>query len=418
MVAHVAALVVIPVILWKSAFSDRHYLSFLGVFRPDSKPARTGRSIWIHASSVGEVRASMILMDRIRGRDPDARIVLTLFTPRGMKVAREELPTETEVYYLPIDIPMVVRRAYRFLNPGVLIITETELWPCLIGEAFRLRLPVMMLNARLSDVRIGRYYALRSLFGPIVRRITYIHAQSSTDARRFLMLGAREGAVHPGGNIKAAGMLSNAQDFDRRALLEELKLPDNVRILVCGSTRDGEERIILDAFGGIRSQYPDLRVLLAPRHTDRVGEVERLVCKYGFACVRRSAVGLDAQPQWEVMILDTMGELRRMYGIGVCAFVGGSLVPVGGHNPLEPIALGVPTCFGPHMENAKQLADKCVRERLAWVVNDAASLAEFIRRCLDERVKIRPVGEAVSLFNADIDRVTQKVLSLWGRVNA
>lgn len=418
MTVHIAALIVVPVVLWKALFSDRQYLNFLGLFRRGSHSLNSGRSIWIHASSVGEVKASMLLIEKIRECEPSARIVLTLFTPRGMKVAEEELSTDIECYYLPLDIPVIIRRAYRLFNPGILIITETELWPNLMRKAFYLRLPVVIVNGRLSDSGIKRYHALKTLFGPILRQVDYIHTQSEIDAQRYLKLGVKEQTVFSGNNIKIAGMLSNLQRFDRQTLLEELKLPTDVKIVVCGSTREGEEQIILDAFKEVRSKHPDLRLLLAPRHTVRVDEVEKTVSEYDYASVKRSTMNSIAASNWDVMILDTMGELWKMYGIGICAFVGGSLVPIGGHNPLEPIALGVPTCFGPHMENARQLADKCVSEKIASVVQDSNSLAEFIDRCIKGHAEIPSIDKVVSLFASDIDRVTDRVLSLWKREHA
>lgn len=418
MTVHIAALIVVPVVLWKALFSDRQYLNFLGLFRRGSHSLNSGRSIWIHASSVGEVKASMLLTEKIRECEPDARIVLTLFTPRGMKVAKEELSTDIECYYLPLDIPVIIRKAYRLFNPGILVITETELWPNLMRKAFHLRLPVVIVNGRLSDSGIKRYYALKTLFGPILRQVDYIHTQSEIDAQRYLKLGVKEQTVFSGNNIKIAGMLSNLQRFDRQTLLEELKLPTDVKIVVCGSTREGEEQIILDAFKEVRSKHPDLRLLLAPRHTVRVDEVEKTVSEYDYASVKRSTMNSIAASNWDVMILDTMGELWKMYGIGICAFVGGSLVPIGGHNPLEPIALGVPTCFGPHMENARQLADKCVSEKIASVVQDSNSLAEFIDRCIKGHAEIPSIDKVVSLFASDIDRVTDRVLSLWKREHA
>ncbi len=418
MTAHIAALIVIPIVLWKALFSDRQYLTFLGLFRRGSLSPGSDRSMWIHASSVGEVRASMLLIEKIRECEPDARIVLTLFTSRGMKVAKEELPTDIEIYYLPLDIPVIVRRAFRLFNPGILIITETELWPNLLRKAFNLSLPVVIVNGRLSDSGMKKYHALKTLFGPIVRQVDYIHTQSEINAQRYLKLGANEQAVFSGNNIKIAGMLSNLRRFDRQSLLEELKLPDDVRIVVCGSTREGEEQIILDAFKEVRSKHSDLRLLLAPRHTVRVNEVEKTVSEYDYTSVKRSTMNSIATSNWDVMILDTMGELWKLYGIGICAFVGGSLVPIGGHNPLEPIALGVPTCFGPHVENARQLADRCVSEKIASVVQDSNSLAEFIGQCINGRAKIPSLDKVVSMFASDIDTVTDRVLSLWKRKDA
>ena len=335
-----------------------------------------------------------------------------------MRVAKEELSADIELHYLPFDIPVIVRKAFRLFNPGILVLTETELWLHVMREAFRLRLPVVIVNGRLSDSGMKRYHALKTLFGPILRQVDYIHAQSESDALKFLRLGARESAVCSGNNIKIAGMLTNLRRFDRQKLIEELKLSDDVRIVVCGSTREGEEQIILDAFKKVRSKHADLRLLLAPRHTVRAGEVDKTVSKYDYTSVMRSTMNSIAASNWDIMILDTMGELWKMYGIGICAFVGGSLVPIGGHNPLEPIALGVPTCFGPHMENARQLADKCVSKKIASVVQDSNSLAEFIDGSINGRVEIPSIDKVESLFASDIDTVTDRVLSLWNKGNA
>ena len=411
--AYIISAVAIPIILWKTVTSDRNYLSFLGIYGSKLKSKHTDQALWVHASSVGEVKAAILLIEKIKKLQPDARMVLTVFTPRGMKVARNELSSDIELQYLPFDIPLIIRKAFHRFNPGLLILIETELWPNLMQQAAVHHVPMMIINGRLSDRNFARYLALRCLFYPLIRRMDYIHTQSEMDAERYLKLGARQESMQSGGNIKTAGILANLQKFDRESVLKELRIPKNVRIIVCGSTRQGEEKVILEAFKTSRQKQTDLKLLLAPRHTVRVEEVEKLVFQYGFSSIKRSEI--DTVRAWEsdVIILDTMGELWKMYGIGICAFVGGSLVPVGGHNPLESVALGVPTCFGPHMDNARELADKCVREELATVVHDAGDLADFINRCSGGKTQSLPVDRFASIFASDIDMVTDKIISLW-----
>jgi 3-deoxy-D-manno-octulosonic-acid transferase len=354
----------------------------------------------------------MLLIERLVERKEDMRIVLTLFTSRGMKVAREDVPETVELFYLPLDVPLILRNAFRTFNPAVLVITETELWPNLLKASFERYVPVLIANGRLSDRGIRKYMALKSLFSPLVGEIEFIHTQSSIDAERFVQLGASKESVHSGGNIKSGGVLSNLRKFDRQSLIEELGLKDDVKIVVCGSTREGEEEIVLDAFRHAKQTHPDLKLMLAPRHTVRAGEVVRLIQEYGYVAVERSRFSSGDIPDWDVVILDTIGELWKMYGLGICAFVGGSLVPIGGHNPLEPIALGVPTCFGPYMENARELADMCLAHQLASKVHDSDDLADFIDKCMAGEISIPSAEDASALFGSDVDLIADKILTL------
>ena len=224
--------------------------------------------------------------------------------------------TDDELFYLPLDIPLILRRAFRSLNPAVIVITETELWPNLLKQAFEKHIPVLIANGRLSDRGIRKYLALMSLFAPLISRVGFIHTQSSIDAERFIQLGARKESVHSGGNIKSGGVLSNLRKFDRQSLVEELGLKDDIRIVICGSTREGEEKIVLDAFRNLRSSHSDLRLMLAPRHTVRVGEVVRLIQEYGFVTVERSMLASSDVPDWDVVVLDiTMPGLSGLDGL-------------------------------------------------------------------------------------------------------
>jgi len=412
------SLVATPYIVLKSILSDRAYLNLLGIYAHSKDRGSNERSIWIHASSVGEVKAALIVLNKIRESDPAARIVLTVFTPRGMKIAREEIPHGTEIYYLPIDIPTTVSRAYRRFNPGLLLLTETELWPNLIEKAFEHDIPVMIVNGRLSERSFARYMSLRNIFSPLLDRIEYVHAQSPEDAERFRMLGVRDESLHHGENIKIAGMFSSLSKFDRAAVMSEFKFDATDRIIVCGSTRPGEEEIILNAFGGIRTDHKNVKLLFAPRHLDRVGEVEHLITQRGLTSIRRTRLDSSDSHDFDVMILDTLGELWKLYGIGVAAFVGGSLVPVGGHNPLEPVALGVPTCFGPYMDNCRLLADRCLHENIAVEVSNADEFENFVNRCLKGLCRMPDSRELERMFSSDINDIVSEIIARWRSTNA
>jgi 3-deoxy-D-manno-octulosonic-acid transferase len=329
-----------------------------------------------------------------------------------MKVARDELPDGFEVYYLPMECTLAIRRAFRRINPGMIVLIETELWPNLVHHALERKTPIAIVNGRLSDKSFAKYRSLRSLFEPLLGAISYIHTQSEKDAQKFAALGASPSRIHSGGNIKVSGMISNLAGFNRQRVLKELHLRDDVRYVVFGSTRPGEEELALDAFDRVRIGHPDVKAILAPRHTVRVEEIEKIISSRGLKCLRRSAMADDCQ-DYDVMILDTMGELWKVYGIAECAFVGGSLVPIGGHNPLEPIALGVPTCFGSHMGNCIDLASKCIEHGMATTVHDGDELARFLDDCLNGKVLKPESVRFSSIFSSDLGEVTERLRSLW-----
>ncbi|MFH1892997.1 MAG: glycosyltransferase N-terminal domain-containing protein [Candidatus Zixiibacteriota bacterium] len=416
--SYLLALMAAPYLMCKAIISDRSYLNFLGLYRSGTRDSSGRQSIWIHASSVGEVKAALLLLEKIRENDATSRLVLTLFTPRGMKVAREEAAPDIELYYLPFDAPAIVPRAYRKFNPGLLILTETELWPNLIGNSFSRGIPVMVVNGRLSDSGFSKYFSLKPLFAPLLNQIEYIHTQSTDDAERYLKLGARREAVKSGDNIKIAGMFSSIQRFDREAVIGEYRFSGSDRIIVCGSTRPGEEEIILEAFKTIKSTHSDVKLILAPRHLDRAGEIAELVKRNGLIPMMRTAMKMSEHTEFDVLILDTLGELWKLYGIGVCAFVGGSLVPLGGHNPLEPVALGVPTCFGPYMDNCRSLADKCLTENLAARVGNEREFVDFADRCLKGEFTMPETARLEKMFSSDIDIVVGEILKRWRVTNA
>ncbi len=403
-------------LIFLAVFKDTAFLNFLGLYSGSS--CRNHReSIWIHASSVGELKAAMLLLESLQDRISDVRFVVTVFTSRGMKVARNSLPGNIEIYYLPMECTLAIRRAFHRINPGMLVLIETELWPGLISHVLEHETPVAIVNGRLSDRNFAKYQSARAIFEPILSMISYIHTQSTNDARRFIRLGADRKRIHAGGNIKVAGMISSLTEFDKQKVLNESFLRKDTQYVVFGSTRAGEEKYVLEAFNKVRTDHPDVKAIIAPRHTVRAGEIENIISDHGLQSFRRSNMTNNSQ-DYDVLILDTMGELWKVYGIAECAFVGGSLVPIGGHNPLEPIALGVPTCFGPHMENCIDLAGKCSMYGFATTVHDSDELAQFIDDSLNGKVKIPETSRVLSVFSSDMEEITGRLISLWSSRNA
>lgn len=365
--------------------------------------------MWIHASSVGEVKAALLTIDAIRQTDSEVDFILTVFTPRGMKVAREEVQPDTYLSYPPLDLPVFVRRAFARFDPSILVLTETELWPSMMHGAYSRKIPVTIINGRLTERTLSHYSAIETIFRPVVEKLDMVHTQSKRDRERFLKLGVRENVIFGENNLKTAGLVKAAIGFDGQSIRRDLNLSDETCVFVAGSTRDGEDEIILEAFRKVRKDRDSLKLLLAPRHTARLQSVEKLVVDHGLSYSLRSRI--DSEPE-EVILLDTMGELWKMYGIGQAAFVGGSLVPIGGHNPLEPLSLGVPTCFGPHMENSAELTERLLENELATTVNSADEIAEFVSRCIRKEIERPDIKRLVSLFASDIDLVAKRIVEL------
>jgi len=338
-----------PVILYK-LLTDKRYRTGLSERLgniPDAViDAMAGqRPIWFHAASVGEVIASQKLLEGIRERFPGRRLLVSTFTPTGNEAAKEKLKADG-VIFLPLDFPWAVNRAVKKVNPSTLILMETELWPNLIRKAGSMGIPVVLVNGRISDTSYGKYWFISPLLKKVFESITLFLMQSEGDAGRVITLGAEQSKVTVTGNIK----------FDLKPADKDIGFMDNWGgpVLLAGSTHKGEDAPILDIYKGLRERYPALKLVLAPRHLDRVREVEGILKEKGLQFVRRSEV--SEKIELPILLLDTLGELATFYKYGTIVFIGGSLIPVGGHNPLEPALYGKPVLFGPHMENFRDSA--------------------------------------------------------------
>lgn len=333
--------------------------------------------IWFHASSVGEVIASQRLLDGIRKRWPDRKLLVSTFTPTGYKAAREKL-TADGVIFLPIDIPWAVNRVMKKVNPSVLILMETELWPNLIRRAGRMGVPVIVVNGRISDRSYGKYWFISPLLKKVFSHIRAFLMQSEGDAGRIITLGADASKVLVTGNIK----------FDMNISDKTIGFMDNWRgpVLLAGSTRDGEELLVLDSYKALSEKHADLKLVLAPRHLERIGEVEGVLTEKGLHYAKRSEI--SDHISHKVLLLDTLGELVSFYKYADIVFIGGSLVPLGGHNILEPALYGKPVLFGPHTENFRD-SSKILEDAGGGVrVKDVDGLTTWVGELLlDDRLR-------------------------------
>ncbi len=354
-------------------------------------PPPSGRErIWIHAVSVGETLSAAPLVRRLRGRLPDAEILFSTVTVTGQETAEKALGADTDArFYFPFDLPGISRKFLDRLRPDVVVILETEIWPNFLAECSDRGIPAMIVNGRISERSLRGYARFRFLFSRVLACMEAIAVQTEEDARRFLALGAVPSSIAVTGNMKFDVAPPAAGVSPLHALLKGGKEAES-RWFVAGSTHEGEEAAALHAFEGTRSAGGSWRLLLAPRHPERFDAVEELCRREGFETIRRTGIPQEAGGELPpVVLLDTVGELSSAYAIADIAFVGGSLVPKGGHNILEPALYGVPTVVGPHMENFREIAEIFTDAGAICRVANSKELASLL-----ERVAADPFAES------------------------
>ena len=345
--------------------------------------------LWIHAVSVGETRAALPLIRALRERYPDAPLLVTTTTLTGSRQVREALGTIVHHVYAPFDLPGAVARFLRDARPRLTVIMETELWPNLLRQCAVAGIPVLIANARLSERSARGYARIRRLTASMLRDVTLIAAQAEADAERFRSLGAPR--VEVVGNLKYDLQLPG--DLPEQGLrLRRERLGERRPVWIAASTHAGEDEVILDAFALLRPRWPELLLLLTPRHPERFDGVADLCRRRGLRVVRRSEEQ-PCTPETAVFLGDSMGELLLFYAAADLAFVGGSLVATGGHNVLEPALLGLPVLFGPHMFNFTEAGQRLLAAEAAWQVADAATLATAVDRLLANSDGRRSAGE-------------------------
>jgi 3-deoxy-D-manno-octulosonic-acid transferase len=321
-------------------------------------PQRSGspRVIWVHALSVGEVMSVLPLVALLREQHPSYELVFSTTTESGNELARERLAgTGCPVFYLPLDLWWVVRRVVERVGARLFLLVETDLWPNLLQYVSRQGAQTVLVNGRISDRSFPRYRLFRPFLGSTLFRVRRFCMQAEEDARRLLSLGVPPNSVRVTGNLKLDQPLTITPSEEQTSLRRRVGWVRQGPVWIAGSTHPGEEEILLRVFGQLRRRFPELCLIVAPRRPERAGEVTGLAQRAGWRTGRRSL--MDAvSAETDVFVLDTIGELAGFYSLGTFAFVGGTLVPVGGHNPVEATQRGLPVVFGPHMTNFRDIA--------------------------------------------------------------
>jgi 3-deoxy-D-manno-octulosonic-acid transferase len=368
-------------------------LGYLPVsFNIDGEP-----SIWIHAVSVGELLTARPLITALRQRHPSLRVFLSTTTMSAQQLARRTVPDADAVFYFPFDLGFVVRRTLDLVKPRLFLMMETEIWPNLLRECRRRGVKTAVVNGRLSARSFPRYRRARGFFRHVLADIDRFCVQSDESARRFVEIGAAADRITVTGSLKFDSLepqtgASQARSKDR--VLRYFRFGATRPVLVAGSTMKGEEAAVLRVFRRLKATLPAAVLVLAPRHPERFDEVVRLAEQEGFRTERRRELPIDTEPRADVVVLDTIGELAIVYQVGTVVFVGGSLVPTGGHNILEPAVYGRPVMFGPHMHNFAEIAAAFVANDAAVQVESEAAFEEQVLALMTDPVRRARLGAA------------------------
>ncbi len=368
-----------------------------GVFPAEVLSGLKGsRPIWIHAVSVGEVMASVPLLEEIAKDYPDEKIVLSTVTSTGNRVARDKFRGRAVVIYLPLDISFIVNKVVNMINPKAVLIAETEIWPNFIRSLNSRGAKVVLFNGRLSRNSFKGYSVIAPFLRGVLRGIDLFLMQSKSDADKIISLGAPAERVKVTGNLKYdAAFTQDKKDApDAAELRRGFGLSRGEQLFIAGSTHPGEEEIILCSYKALMKEYPALRLLIAPRHTERAGELVNLCKASGFNCRLISRLSESNEPlkQAEILILDVMGVLSGAYSAGDIIFIGGSLINKGGQNPLEAACYSKAILFGPHTHNFEGITEELLSAGAAVRVKDEAGLVNSIKQLLDDPERRAGIG--------------------------
>jgi 3-deoxy-D-manno-octulosonic-acid transferase len=396
------------VVLWRG-FKDRSYWQGLGE-RFGWGAHQQQPVLWVHAVSLGEMSAAAPLVRALTALHPETPLVLTTATPAG-RARAHSLFAEADIRFLPYDTPGAMRRFLARIKPRFGVIMETELWPNLYRECARRGVPLLLANARLSAKSVSRYRRFGALFSDVLRDNVLIAAQSAADAARFADIGARHASVV--GNVKFDLQVDSAVKTRGLALRAQFGARP---VWIAGSTHPGEDEAVLHAHRELLKSAPTALLVLVPRHKERFEAVAKLLAAQGFKYTRRSAGDAvsDALP---VLLVDTLGELASLYAAADVAFVGGSLVPIGGHNMLEPAALGIQVLTGPYTANSRDIAALLLEQGAARKVTDAAELSLALKALIadpDARRRMGAAGEQIVAANrGSVERLVDLIAPWW-----
>jgi 3-deoxy-D-manno-octulosonic-acid transferase len=402
---------------WRPGFWQR-----FAVYGPEfKKPDAAHTVLWLHAVSVGEVGICLQLIRALEARLPAYQFVVSTTTSTGMGELGRRLPPHIRRFYYPVDFPGVVRRAMNTFCPSAIILVEAELWPNFLWQATKRKIPLFLVNARISERSFPNYHRAGFLFRPIFSQFRAVGCQEPGDAERLRQLGFPAEAVRVVGNLKFDAAQPDARPgLDARSLLRQIGVSDNAKILVAGSTHAGEEAVLAAMLPRLRKRFPELFLVLVPRHFERTAEVEQELASRGVRFIRRTEVnaGKRVSPgELECLLVNSTGELKFFYETADVVFVGKSLTAKGGQNPIEPAALGKAVVFGPNMQNFTSIARAFLSGQAVVQVEDAGDLETKIAELLGDDCRRAELGaRALGVVKQNLGATGRTVELVCGRL--
>jgi 3-deoxy-D-manno-octulosonic-acid transferase len=399
-----ATILLSPVILFKLATVPKYRGGISQKFgrlrKGVLKVIRGSRPIWVHAVSVGEVMAAHPLIRELKKKYPRRKLILSTVTVTGNYTARQRVPEADAVFYFPFDYPFIVRRVIKKINPVAVLVAETELWPNFFRQLRKAGIPSAVINGRISPHSYKNYMKFRRFFRQVFSSVDLFCMQSEADAGRIREIGAAPEKVIVTGNLKFDQKMPTLRQAP-------LSIPAGRPVITAGSTHRGEETALLDIHAKLKQKFPGLLLIIAPRHPERFDEVEGIINKAGYDCQRRTTLKGAVK---EVLLLDTIGELRSFYALCDIAFVGGSLVKVGGHNLLEPASMKKPVIFSRYMFNFKEISEALITAGGGIMVKDKEEFSVQIDRLLSDRALAKRIGERAFAVIAANSGATRKTI--------
>jgi 3-deoxy-D-manno-octulosonic-acid transferase len=397
----------IPVYFVRLRFFKREKLNLkqrLGFSVPECE--EQSQSLWIHAVSVGEVLSLQNLVREMKEKHPDWMIYFSSLTQTGIEMAKEKLIGIDKLFFIPLDFKYIVRKYFKIMKPTVFVLAESEFWPNLLKEAQHATQGVLLINGRISPNSFKRYYRFRALMKNVLKNIDLFLVQTEREKESLERIGVEPHLVKIAGNLKSEVDLPELSDNEISNFRKSLNISPEKRIVIAGSTRKGEEIALIKAFKEAREKDEKLLFILAPRHIKRAREIEKICGKSDLRFARRAS--LTQEQEWNILILDTLGELAKFYALSDVAFVGGSLVPWGGHNILEPAFYKKPIFFGPNMDNFSFFAEKFLEANAAQVVSTHEDLVNMF--LMKDEYKLQERGARAKATLRSLQGATEKTL--------
>ncbi|MEG6585072.1 tetraacyldisaccharide 4'-kinase [Dendrosporobacter sp. 1207_IL3150] len=416
-VAILLVVLALPVFVFRmlreDGFAERVRQSFGLLPEEALAPVANKGCIWLHAASVGEIVAASPIVKEFRREMPDSPILVSVVTSNGYAMAKRIVKDADSIIYFPLDLPWLSESVVRRIMPRVFLPVETELWPNFLKAARNHRIPVMMVNGRISDKSVKRYHYLRSILNSMIGTVVKFCMQSKIDADHIIRLGADPKRVVVTGNTKFDQTYTDVSECDKQLLRDSMGLKDYTPIVVAGSTHPGEEEAVFAAFVKVKAFFPTAKLILAPREILRADEIVTMADSYQVKAAKRTVLQQESNYEHDVVVLDTIGELGKVYSLGDIIYVGGSLVARGGHNILEPAAHGKPIIVGPHMFNFKDTYALFSERSACLTVHNADELTEKMLNILqNDSMRQAMSNETLAIINENKGASRQSAIEL------